>query len=85
MAGQQNESSDLILNLRDNNALYCDKSSDNNECDVSSIKNCLKLAWTGDLLSLKTMVNKHLKLDGEWISPGGEKKILYCNNTPTIT
>ena len=20
-----------------------------------------------------------------WISPGGEKKILYCNNTPTIT
>ena len=85
MAGQQNESSDLILNLPDNNALYSDKSSDNNEYDVSSIKNCLKLAWTGDFLSLKTMVNKYLKLDGEWISPGGEKKILYCNNTPTIT
>ena len=83
MAGQQNESSDLILNLPDNNALYCDKSSDNNEYDVSSIKNYLKLAWTGDFLSLKTMVNKYLKLDGEWISPGG--KILYCNNTPTIT
>ena len=85
MAGQQNESSDLILNLPDNNALYCDKSSDNNEYDVSSIKNYLKLAWTGDFLSLKTMVNKYLKLDGEWISPGGEKKILYRNNTPTIT
>ena len=37
MAGQQNESSDLILNLPDNNALYCDKSSDNNEYDVSSV------------------------------------------------
>ena len=46
MAGQQNESSDLILNSLDNNALYCDKSSDNNEYDVSSIKNYLKLAWT---------------------------------------
>ena len=31
------------------------------------------------------MVSKHLKLDGEWISPGGKKKILNCNNTPIIT
>ena len=76
---------DLILNLPDNNALYCDKSSDNDVYDVSSIKNYLKLAWIGDHLSLKTMVNKYLKLDGKWISPGGGKKILYCNNTPIIT
>ena len=41
MAGQQNESSDLMLNLPDNNALYCDKSSDNNEYDVSPIKTVL--------------------------------------------
>ena len=31
------------------------------------------------------MKNKYLKLDGEWISSGSEKKILHCDNTPTIS
>ena len=58
---------------------------DNDDYDVSLIDNYLKLAWTGDFSSLKSMINKYLKLDGEWTSPGGEKKTFYCNNTPTIS
>lgn len=34
----------------------------------------LKLSWAGDLQSLKDFVNDYLNLNGEWSSPGGERK-----------
>ena len=57
----------------------------NNEYDLSMINSNLKLAWTGDFTSIKCLVREHLKLDGVWTSPGGEKKVFICNNIPTIS
>ena len=31
------------------------------------------------------MVSKYLKLEGEWRSPGGDKKTFQIDNTPTIS
>ena len=33
---------------------------------------------------MKCLAADYLKLDGEWYSPGGEKKVLYCGDSPTI-
>ena len=57
----------------------------NSEYDVSVINSNLKLAWTGDFTSIKCLVREHLKLDGVWTSPGGEKKVFSCDNIPTIS
>ena len=35
--------------------------------------NNLCIAWTGDFESLKQFVSEHLKLEGTWSHPGGEK------------
>lgn len=43
----------------------------------------LRLAWDGDHESLKTFVEDILQLEGNWSSPGGEKKV-FINNNITI-
>ncbi|CAB4023111.1 Hypothetical predicted protein, partial [Paramuricea clavata] len=35
----------------------------------------LQLAWMGDFDSLKQFVSEKLNLNGEWVSPGGDKKL----------
>ena len=35
----------------------------------------LKLSWAGDYNGLKLFVNIELKIEGEWSSPGGERKL----------
>ena len=57
----------------------------NNEYDTSTIKKNVKLAWVGDFQSIKCLVNEYLELEGEWVSPGGEEKVFFCGNVPTIT
>ena len=61
------------------------KSNLNSTYDKSLIQKNLKLAWVGDFQSVKCFAADYLKLDGEWDSPGGEKKVLYCGDSPTIT
>lgn len=56
------------------------QNSPNNE----KLNENLKLAWSGDLVSLKLFVEKSLKLDGIWSSPGGEKKLFKNDNTSII-
>ena len=52
---------------------------------ISLVVNNLKLAWMGDYSSLKLTVDEFLKLDGEWASRGGERKVFYCNGLPLLT
>ena len=41
---------------------------------VSTIRDKLDFAWTGDFPSLKRFVNERLRLTGVWSQPGGDKK-----------
>ena len=61
------------------------KSIANNKYDASIIEKNLKLAWIGDFQSVKCMVAEYLELDGMWDSPGGEKKVFYSGDIPTIS
>ena len=45
------------------------------EEDVSTVCDKLRLAWTGDYLSLKRYVSENLKINGVWSQPGGDKKV----------
>ena len=56
----------------------------NNEYDTAIIEKNLKLAWHGDYQSVKCLVAEFLKLNGKWDSPGGEKKVFYCDGSQTI-
>lgn len=40
----------------------------------------LKMAWAGDYESLKAFVNEKLGIEGEWSSPGGERKLFKSRN-----
>ena len=45
----------------------------------------LQLCWTGNIAQLKLFVNENIKLnDGNWISPGGDKKV-YSDGTTSIS
>jgi hypothetical protein len=45
----------------------------------------LQLCWTGNIEQLKHFVNENIKLnDGNWISPGGDKKV-YSDGTTSIS
>ena len=46
--------------------------------------NNLCIAWTGDFESLKQFVSEHLKLEGTWSHPGGDKK-LFTSEDATIS
>ena len=35
----------------------------------------LGIAWIGDFESLRQFVSEHLKIDGVWSHPGGDKKV----------
>ena len=66
-------------------------SSASPDVDISSslststmIQDNLKLSWVGDLESLKSLVNEHLKLNGVWSSPGGEKKTFSSDDVDII-
>ena len=80
MFGTEPIPSSTTLNV-DN--LWC-KSNLNSTYDKSLIQKNLKLAWVGDFQSVKCLTADYLKLDGKWDSPGGEKKVLYCGDSPTI-
>ena len=58
------------------------KSSLNSTYYKSFIQKNLKLAWVGDFQSVKCLAGDYL--DGEWDSSGGEKKVLYCGDSPII-
>ena len=60
------------------------KSTNKNEYDPSIIAKNLKLAWTGDFHSVKSMVAEYLEIDGTWVSPGGEKKVFYVADSPVV-
>ena len=51
----------------------------NNEYDTAIIEKNLKLVWHGHYQSVKCLVAEYLKLHGKWDSPGGEKKVFYCD------
>ena len=51
---------------------------------VSPISNKLRIAWAGDFPSLKQLMNKTRKLNGEWSQPGGEKKV-FDNGSCSIS
>ena len=38
-----------------------------------------------DTSSIKCLIARHFELEGEWVSPCGEKKVFYCVDVPTIT
>ena len=61
------------------------KSTANDKYDASIIEKNLKLAWIGDFQSVKCMVAEYLEIDGWWDSPGGEKKVFYSGDIPTIS
>ncbi len=46
--------------------------------------NNLCIAWTGDFESLKQFVSEHLKLEGTWSHPDGDKK-LFTSEDATIS
>ena len=50
----------------------------------SNLNEKIKLSWAGDLLSLKSFIDKSINLEGEWSSPGGEKKIFKSHDGNTI-
>ena len=55
-----------------------------NHNHVTSSTLNLKLSWTGDFQSLKDFVHTVIKFEGEWSSPGGEKK-LFTSDQVTLT
>ena len=42
---------------------------------ASELRTGLKICWTKDFASLQRFVAEILKLDGVWLSPGGDKKV----------
>ena len=44
----------------------------------------LRLSWAGDLNSLKEFVENTLKVQGNWSSPAGEKKLFVANNVKIL-
>ena len=40
----------------------------------------LGIAWIGDFESLRQFVSEHLKIDGVWSHPGGDKKVFTSEN-----
>ena len=72
-------------NSLNSKADYLSNSISNGKYDVSVIRKSLKFAWIGDLESIKSLVSDYLDLSGEWVSPGGERKVFNCGGRPTIT
>ena len=58
---------------------FCSLTGDSNHNHVTSSSSNLKLSWAGDFQSLKDFVNTVLKVEGEWSSPGREKKLFTSN------
>ena len=64
---------------------YLSNSISNGKYDASVIRKSLKFAWIGELESMKSLVSDYFELSGEWVSPGGERKVFNCGGRPTIT
>ena len=54
------------------------------DTNYNNIKDNLKLSWTGNLESLKYFIEKDIKFNGTWKSPGNERKSCTDGKT-TIT
>ena len=76
---------DVLQQSGINSSILANKSLEvQNWSDNEKLNENLKLAWSGDLISLKLFVKKSLKLDGIWSSPGGEKKLFKNDDTSII-
>ena len=53
--------------------------------DESIIKKNLKLAWTGDVESMKRLVPEFLEPEGVWKSVVSDKKVFYSGNSECIS
>jgi hypothetical protein len=68
-----------------NESSLLSKSISNGIYDKAIIQRNTTLAWMGDFQSIKDLVAEYFELDGQWDSPGGEKKVFYCGGIATIT